>query len=78
MIMNIKVFAILKEFFEEDLQVEELATIADLKNHLILMNPQALPILENCRFAINHTFVPLDTNINQHDTIYIMPPSSGG
>jgi molybdopterin synthase sulfur carrier subunit len=76
--MNIKVFAVLKEFFEDYNDVEDLHTIEDVKGHLLRINPGALHLLNSCRFAVNNTFVSLNTTIHHDDTIYVMPPSSGG
>ena len=76
--MKIKVFAILKEFYEEDFTVENFSSIEQLKFFLIEQNPQASDILNKSRFAINNKFVTSDTPINYGDTIYIMPHSSGG
>lgn len=76
--MTIKLFAVLKEYFEEAYEVRDIKTIGALRTHLVEINPDAQTILNSCRFAINNHFVPLDTSLNDQDTIFVMPPSSGG
>ena len=76
--MNIKVFAGLKDFFDESQEVNDLKTVEDVKKYLALLNPEALSVLDKCRFAIKDSFVPLNTTIAQDEIIYVMPPSSGG
>lgn len=77
--MNIQTFAALKDYFSANFNVtENLHHISDLKTFLIQQNPAAQEILNISRFAVNDIFVDLDFEIKQHDTICIIPPSSGG
>ena len=76
--IKVQVFAVLKEFYDENFAVGDLQSIDHLKAHLIALKPEALNILNKSRFAINNKFVNNNTKINYGDTIYVMPPSSGG
>jgi molybdopterin synthase sulfur carrier subunit len=77
--MKIEVFAVLKEFFDKQFQVEEaLGTVNELKNYLIAQNPKAAKVLGSCRFAVNDQLVGIHYNLKSDDSISIIPPSSGG
>lgn len=78
-IMTIQVFAVLKDYFQKEFQLQSNAkNIAELKQQLSLQNPEAANVLELCRFAVRDEFVNPDYPIQHHDTICIIPPSSGG
>ena len=77
--MRVEVFAILKEHFEKEFEVDaNIASAGDLKDFLIQSRPEAENILNNCRFAVNEEFVEMNYKLNSNDTIVIIPPSSGG
>lgn len=77
--MTIQVFAVLKDYFNKEFEVTNGATtIAALKQQLARQNPEATNVLELCRFAVHDEFVDPDYLIQNHDTICIIPPSSGG
>jgi sulfur-carrier protein len=77
--MKIQTFAVLKDYFVSQFEIaDNLLLISDLKAFLIQQNPEAQNILNISRFAVNDTFVNLDFKIQPHDTICIIPPSSGG
>lgn len=77
--VNIKVFAVLKDYFDENFSIDQgVNTVEDLKKELIERKPHSRNLLASCRFAINNSFVDTDFKLNQNDTIYIIPPSSGG
>ncbi|RYE04501.1 MAG: hypothetical protein EOP44_05795 [Sphingobacteriaceae bacterium] len=77
--MTIEVFAVLKDYFDKEFQLKSSATnIEELKQQLVLQNPEAAGVLELCRFAVRDEFVNADFTINPNDTITIIPPSSGG
>ncbi|MGI4021231.1 MAG: MoaD/ThiS family protein [Janthinobacterium lividum] len=77
--MTIQVFAVLKDFFDKEFQVlGSIKNISELKQQLATKNPEAANVLELCRFAVHDEFVEQDYPINIHDTICIIPPSSGG
>lgn len=77
--MNIEVFAVLKDYFDKEFQFDGNAkNIDELKQRLALQHPEAINVLELCRFAVRDEFVEPDYAINPNDTISIIPPSSGG
>lgn len=77
--MKIIFYAILKEYFEPAIQIEEnMQSVETLNAYLLQLNPDAGPILKSCRYAINDRFVDLNFQLNADDSIHIIPPSSGG
>ncbi|RYY28082.1 MAG: hypothetical protein EOP41_03435 [Sphingobacteriaceae bacterium] len=77
--MTIEVFAVLKDYFDKEFQLQSSAkNILELKQQLIVQNPEAANVLQLCRFAVHDEFVNSDYKINPNDTITIIPPSSGG
>jgi molybdopterin converting factor small subunit len=77
--MKVTVYAILKDYFESSFDVKEnFSSVEDLKRKLGEIKPQAVPVLNACRFAVNNEFVNLDFKIKEDDNISILPPASGG
>ena len=77
--MKIEVFAILKDYFDKEFEVTPKGlSIDDLKEQLICLQPASETILNACRFAVNDEFIDNGYQLNQHDTICIIPPASGG
>ncbi len=78
--MKVQVFAMLKDYFNEELilDAEGIGNASDLINKLAVLNPDAAAILKRCRMAVEMKFVSGDYKLNAHDTISIIPPSSGG
>jgi molybdopterin converting factor small subunit len=77
--MKVTVYAILKDYFDSSFDVKEkFASVEDLKRKLEEIKPQAAPVLNACRFAVNDEFVNLDFKIKEDDNISILPPASGG
>lgn len=77
--MRIQVFAALKDFFDKEFETREnVNTLDELRRYLILSKPEAENILNNCRFAVDEEFVDMNYKLQAHDTIAIIPPSSGG
>ena len=78
--MKVQVFAMLKDYFNEEmtLDAEGIGSVSDLMNKLSDLNPDAAAILKKCRMAVEMKFVSGDYKLNAHDTISIIPPSSGG
>jgi sulfur-carrier protein len=77
--MNIQAFAILKEFFNKEFElVATPSSIEALKVELCKINPSAKSVLNICRFAVNNEFIDDQFKLNEHDTVCIIPPSSGG
>jgi molybdopterin converting factor small subunit len=76
--MYVKVFAILKEYYQELFELKGITTVAQLKDHLLYKNPGAENIIKTSRYARNDHFIDLNTIVEEHETIYVLPPSSGG
>ena len=77
--MKIQVFAVLKDFFEKEFELQaDVSNIPGLKERLIELNPAASNLLNTCRFAVKDDFIDNDFQLQDHDTIYIIPPGSGG
>jgi len=77
--MRVQVFAVLKDFFEKEFELKEnISNVPALKKHLIQLNPAADSLLGICRFAVKDDFIDNDFQLQEHDTIYVIPPGSGG
>jgi sulfur-carrier protein len=78
--IKIKVFAVLKDYFEPEFEmdVKEGLKVADILDIVMIRNSFALPVLKKCRIAVNENFVPGDYNIKENEELFIIPPSSGG
>lgn len=77
--MKIEVFALLKEYFDQQFFVPDLIEdINSLKDYLGRQNPAAIRVLSSCRFAVNDEFIDTSYKFKQNDNISIIPPSSGG
>lgn len=77
--LQLKLFAALKDHFDEDLEIElSDLSLAELKKALVSVSPQAQNLLLGCRFAVNDTFVNSHHVFNENDLVLILPPSSGG
>jgi molybdopterin converting factor small subunit len=78
--IKIKVFAVLKDYFEPEFEmdVNEGLKVTDVIDIVMIRNSLALPVLRKCRIAINESFVPADYNIKENEELFFIPPSSGG
>ena len=76
--IDIQVFAGLKNFFPATFNMEQVGSIASLKSHLEQQQPEAAMLLSVSRFAVNEHFVSLEHLLNNHDKVAILPPASGG
>lgn len=77
--MKVQVFAVMKDYFEKQFELQEnISNIPGLKERLIQLNPAADSLLNICRFAVKDEFIDNDFQLQEHDTIYIIPPGSGG
>lgn len=77
--MRIQVFAILKNYYKKEFELKtKISTISDLRRHLSMVNPDASPILNLCRFAIQDEFVTDQYQLTGNEHIVVIPPSSGG
>ena len=77
--MKIQVFASLKDFFEKEFELKEgISDVASLQSHLQTVAPSAANILARCRYAVQEEFVDKNYLLHENDTVFIIPPSSGG
>ncbi|MEO6000450.1 MAG: MoaD/ThiS family protein [Chitinophagaceae bacterium] len=77
--MRVQVFAILKDYFDKEFELHEnIHDMPALRERLIQFNPAAAGILNSCRFAVKDEFIDNDFQLAENDTIYIIPPGSGG
>lgn len=80
MIINVKVFAALKDYFEPEfsLDVSEGLKISDIIDIIMVKSPFSSPVLFKSRVAVCENFVSPDYTLKENETIFIIPPSSGG
>lgn len=73
-------FAGLRKFFGDELTISVQLPLSykDIIDHLKLLKPKASEVLDNCRVAVDKEFVSLNSFKTDDNTIYIVPPSSGG
>jgi molybdopterin synthase sulfur carrier subunit len=77
--MKIHVYAALKDFFTPEFELTEtIGNTEELKACLLTINGAAGKILDSCRFAVEDGFIDHDFKLKEHDTVIIIPPSSGG
>ncbi|PJZ70068.1 molybdopterin synthase sulfur carrier subunit [Leptospira perolatii] len=80
--MNITLlcFAALKDFFpaSENLHLDKIGTVADLKEFLQSKEPKAAELLEVSRFAVNQSIVNEQDLLVDGSVVAVLPPSSGG
>lgn len=78
--IKIVVFAGLRKYFgaETNISVAPEATYSNVIEALSRTNPEAKEVLSSCRIAVNESFVALTQKLDDADTIYLIPPSSGG
>jgi len=77
--MKIVMYALMKDYFEPELQVEEpVLNIDELKQVLLQRNAGVENVLDVCRFAVNDWFIDNTFQLQSNDVVSIIPPSSGG
>ena len=78
--ITIHVFAVLKESFEEqfEMKIPKETSCTSLLELLGKQQPRAKGLLGKCRIASEEAILDDDCTFNHNDTIYIIPPSSGG
>ncbi|GEM66739.1 hypothetical protein SMI01S_03450 [Sphingobacterium mizutaii NBRC 14946 = DSM 11724] len=77
--ITLEFFAGLKDYFPSVMEVQETPEdINRLRRYLIDQQSFATTLLEQCRFAVDDTFVQEDYQLRQGDLILVIPPSSGG
>lgn len=78
--ITIETFAMLKEYLSPkfEMNITNAYTIKELKKELQKINPASAELISMCRFSINNQFINEDKIIEENDTVFIIPPSSGG
>ena len=77
--MKIHVYAVLKDYFEPEFEMAgKIRNTEELKAELLAINANAVGVLANCRFAVEEGFIDNEYKFKPHDTVIIIPPSSGG
>lgn len=73
-------FAGLKKYFgnEATVFVEQGASYSMLIDALKILKPEAAEVLSSCRIAVNEEFVSLNEAVGSENTVFVIPPSSGG
>ena len=79
-IIKIVCFAGLRKYFgsETSINIEPEVSYSSVIDALILQNPEAKEILTSSRIAVNEEFVKLSDNLKSENTLFLIPPSSGG
>jgi len=78
--IKIVCFAGLRKYFggETSVVVEPEASYKKVIDELIGAKPEAKEVLGSCRIAVNEAFVQLDHKLGDVETLFLIPPSSGG
>ncbi|ABG58595.1 MoaD/ThiS family protein [Cytophaga hutchinsonii] len=78
--MKVHVFAALKDVMPAALELNatDIRTIRELKETLLLTYPDAVTLLNACRFSSEKEILPLEKEITDYENIFVIPPSSGG
>ena len=77
--MKIHVYAGLKDYFLPEFEVaDEVHNTDQLKACLLAINAQAGKLLSTCRFAVEDGFIDNTYKFKAHETVIVVPPSSGG
>lgn len=77
--MKIYVYAGLKDYFLPEFEVaDEVGNIDQLKACLLAINEGAAKLLAACRFAVEEGFIDNNYKFKSHETVIVVPPSSGG
>ena len=73
-------FAGLRKYFgnETTVLVEPEASYSKIIDELKSINPDATEILSSCRIAVNEEFISLEEPLKTENTLFLIPPSSGG
>ncbi len=79
-IIKIICFAGLRKYFgaEANVSVGPDATYSMVLDELVASNPEAEEVLKSCRIAVNEEFVLLNEKLKPFETLFLIPPSSGG
>lgn len=78
--LKIICFAGLRKYFgnETTVVLAPGSTYAHVIDELVAVKPEAKDVLSSCRIAVNEEFIQFDEEIKPTDTLFLIPPSSGG
>lgn len=79
--IRIRYFASLRELMgqrEEQLTLDDGASVADVRALLLARNPHLQPIMERSLCAVNRGYVPAETTLHDGDELVFIPPVAGG
>lgn len=80
--INFKIvcFAGLRKYFgsETTVRIDPETTYSKVIDELVLLNPEAKEVLTSSRIAVNEEFVQMNEKIKSENTLFLIPPSSGG
>ncbi len=73
-------FAGLRKYFGSEITVlvESGGSYSRVIDELKAINTEAAEVLSSCRIAVNEEFISLDEPLKTENTIFLIPPSSGG
>lgn len=81
MIVQVKLFAVTRDLVGADevsIELDEAATIADLKTKLLQAHPQLGPVINHVLVAIDSEYAQPDQRILDGAQLALIPPVSGG
>ena len=81
MTIRVRFFAIVRQKAgvpHIDIETARETTVSSTLVALVKFFPEIAPHLASCAFAVNQTYVPVDTVLNENDELAIIPPVSGG
>ena len=78
--IKIVCFAGLRKYFgnETSVDVEPEVSYSSIIDELVMQNPEAKEILSSTRIAVDEEFVKLSETLKEENTLFLIPPSSGG
>lgn len=79
--IRIRYFASIREVVEESeevLTLPEGTQIMEVRDLLVARYPRLEPILARSVSAVNHTYMPVETELHENDELVFIPPMGGG
>ena len=79
--ITIRLFAILRErcgVGEISLNLPSGATVAVARDEFQSRFPQSGDVMARAAFAVNRSYAPISTPLNEGDEVAVIPPVSGG
>lgn len=77
--MRVLLFARLRDLIGADhVEVDDVATVGELRRRLVERHPQVAGLLEKCAFAVDDEYAHDDAKISAGAEVALLPPVSGG